>query len=74
MTGWLGSSVVVFARSAKDPGFEPRSSHNFSPVTNGSHINNPLWRGGHFCMFFVGEYRKFVDYTTGKPVTGVGIK
>ena len=33
MTGWLGSSVVVLARSAKDPGFEPLSSHNCSPVT-----------------------------------------
>ena len=31
MTGWL--SGRVFARSAKSPGFEPRSSHNFSPVT-----------------------------------------
>ena len=33
MTRWLGGSVVVFTRSAKGPGFEPRSSHNFSPVT-----------------------------------------
>ena len=36
MTGWLSSSVVVFARSAKGPGFEPWSSQKFSPVTNGS--------------------------------------
>ena len=29
MTGWLCSSVVVFTWSAKGPGIEPRSSHNF---------------------------------------------
>ena len=28
MTGWLGSSVVECS--------QPRSSHNFSPVTNGA--------------------------------------
>ena len=34
LTGWLASSVIrVFARSAKDPGFEPQSNHTLSPVT-----------------------------------------
>mgnify|MGYP000216964783 CR=1 FL=1 len=45
MVIWLGSSVVVFARSAIDPWIKPWSNHNFSPVTNGSqHIKNTVER------------------------------
>ena len=67
MTGWLGSSVVVFAPSAKGPGFEPWSSHNFSPVTCLSPVTinsgtgYPSWSCGHQ----VGQ----VSFSSGAPST-----
>ena len=76
--------MVVFARSAKGPGFEPRRATIFHLLQMAPNINNPLWRGGLVCMPFIEGYRKFVDFPTGnswtnlkspgKCVTGVGFR
>ena len=57
MTGWQQLSSRVFGRPAKGPGFEPRSSHNFSPVTNEPpcHITNnpqPETYPGYTCIAY----------------------
>ena len=56
MTVWLGSSVVVFARSAKGPGFEPQFFTCYINILGpGKSLNVDNWgtyspKRGTFCI------------------------